>query len=51
MFPLLGPPFPLIIKVGVFERWIKNYCSKIIKALGLYFIKIFVNFFNSYINA
>ena len=51
MFPLLGPPFPLIAKVGAFKRRIKDYYSKIIKILGLYFIKIFVNFFDSYINA
>ena len=51
MFPPLKLPFLLIAKVGVFERQIKDYYGKIIRALGLYFIKIFVNFFNSYINA
>ena len=51
MFPLLRPLFPLIAKVGVFKRWIKDYCGKIVRALGLYFIKIFINFFNSHINA
>ena len=51
MFPLLGLLFPLIAKIGAFKKRIKDYCSKIIRALGLYFIKIFVNFFNSYINA
>ena len=50
MFPLLGPPFLLIAKVGAFKRRIKDYCGKIVRALGLYFIKIFINFFNSYIN-
>jgi len=48
---LLGLPFPLIIKVGAFKRRIKNYCGKIVRALGLYFIKIFINLLNSYINA
>ena len=47
----LGLPFPLIAKVGAFKRRIKDYCGKIVRALGLYFIKIFINFFNSYINA
>jgi len=35
----------------VFKRWIKDYCGEIVRALGLYFIEIFINFFNSYINA
>jgi len=47
----LGPPFPLITKVGAFKRRIEDYCGKIVRALGLYFIKIFINLFNSYINA
>jgi len=51
VFPLLGPPFPLIVKVGAFKRRIKDYYGKIVRALGLYFIEIFINFFNSYINA
>ena len=51
MLLLLGPPFPLIAKVGAFKRRIKDYCSKIVRALGLYFIKVFINLFNSYINA
>ena len=51
MFLLLGLPFPLIAKVGAFKRWMKDYSSKIVRALSLYFIKIFVDFFNSYINA
>ena len=51
MFPLLGLPFPLIAKVGAFKRRMKDYCGEIVRALGLYFIKIFVNFFDSYINA
>ena len=51
MLLLLGLPFPLIAKVGAFERRIKDYYSKIVRALGLYFIKVFVNLFNSYINA
>ena len=51
MLLLLGLPFLLIIKVGAFKRQIKDYCGKIVWALGLYFIKIFINFFNSYINA
>ena len=51
MFLLLGPPFPLIAKVGAFKRQIKDYRGKIVRALGLYFIKIFINFFDSYINA
>ena len=51
MFLLLGLPFPLIAKVGAFKRQIKDYCGEIVRALGLYFIKIFINFFNSYINA
>jgi len=48
---LQGLPFPLIIKVGAFKRWIKDYYSKIVRALSLYFIKIFVNLLDSYINA
>ena len=50
MLLLLRPPFPFIIKIGTFERWIKDYSNKIIRALSFYFIKIFINFFNSYIN-
>ena len=50
MFPLLGPPFLFIAKVGAFKRQTKDYYSKIIRALSLHFIKIFVNFFNSHIN-
>ena len=46
-----GPPFPLIAKVGAFKRQIKDYCGKIVRALGLYFIKIFINLLDSYINA
>jgi len=48
---LLGPPFLLIAKVGAFKIWIKDYYGKIVRALGLYFIKIFINLFNRYINA
>ena len=44
MFPLLGPPFLLIIKVGAFKRWIKDYCGEIVRAFGLYFIEIFIDF-------
>ena len=51
MFLLLGLPFLLIAKIGAFKRRIEDYCDKIIRAFGLYFIKIFINFFNSYINA
>ena len=51
MFPLLGLPFPLIAKVGAFKKRIKDHCGEIVRALGLYFIEIFINFFNSYINA
>ena len=51
MFPLLGPLFLFIVKVGAFKRRIKDYCNKIIRTLGLHFIKIFVNFFDSHINA
>jgi hypothetical protein len=47
---LLGLPFLLITKVGLFKRWIKDYYGKIVRAFGLYFIKIFINLFNSYIN-
>ena len=51
MLLLLGPLFPLIVKVGAFKRQIKDYCGKIVRAFGLHFIKIFINLFNSYINA
>ena len=51
MLPPLGPPFPLIAKVGAFKRRIKDYCGEIVRALGLHFIEIFVDFFDSYINA
>jgi hypothetical protein len=51
VFLLLGLLFPLIAKVGVFKGRMKDYCGKIIRALGLYFIKIFINFFDSHINA
>ena len=51
MLLLLGPLFLFIVKVGMFKRWIKDYSNKIIRAFSFYFIKIFVNFFNSYINA
>ena len=51
MFPLLGLPFPLIAKVGAFKRRIKDYCGEIVRALSLHFIEIFINFFDSYINA
>ena len=47
----LGLPFLLIAKVGTFKRRIKDYCGKIVRALGLYFIKIFINLLDSYINA
>ena len=50
MFLLLGPLFLLIAKVGIFKRWMKDYYNKIVRALSLYFIKIFINFFDSYIN-
>ena len=50
MFPLLGPLFLFIVKVGAFKRQIKDYYSKIIRAFSLHFIKIFIDFFNSYIN-
>jgi len=30
------------VKVGAFKRRIKDYCGKIVRALGLHFIKIFV---------
>ena len=46
-----GPPFPLVAKVGAFERRIKDHCGKIVRALGLHFIKIFVNLLDSHINA
>jgi hypothetical protein len=48
---LLGLLFPLIAKVGAFKRWIKDYYGKIARALGLYFIEIFVNLLDSYVNA
>ena len=51
MFTPLGLPSPLIAKIDAFKRRIKDYCGKIVRALGLYFIKIFINFFDSYINA
>ena len=51
MLPPQGLPFPLIAKVGAFKRRIKDYCYKIVRALGLYFIKIFINLLDSYINA
>ena len=51
MLLLLGLPFLLIAKVGAFKRRIKDYCGKIVRALGLYFIKIFINLLDSYINA
>ena len=51
MLLLLGPPFPLIAKVGTFKRRIKDYCGKIVRALSLYFIKIFINLLDSHINA
>jgi hypothetical protein len=51
VLPPLGPPFPLIAKVGAFKRRIKDYYGKIVRALGLYFIEVFINLFNSYINA
>ena len=51
MFLLLRPLFLFIAKVNAFKRWIKNHCGKIVRALGLYFIKIFINFLDSYINA
>jgi hypothetical protein len=51
VLPLLGLPFLLIAKVGAFKRWIEDYYGKIVRALGLYFIEIFINLFNSYINA
>ena len=47
----MRPPFPLITKVGAFKIRIKDYYNKIIRAFGLYFIKIFVDFFDSHINA
>ena len=50
MFLPLGPPFLFIAKGGTFERWIKDHCGKIIRALGLHFIEIFIIFFNSHIN-
>jgi L-rhamnose isomerase len=50
VFPPLGLPFLFIAKVGTFKRQIKDYCSKIIRALSLYFIKIFIDFFDSHIN-
>jgi len=28
----------------------KDYCGKIVRALGLYFIEIFINLFDSYVN-
>jgi len=51
VFLLLGLPFLLIAKVGAFKRRIKDYYGEIVRALSLYFIKIFINFFNSHINA
>jgi len=51
VLPLLRPPFPFIAKVGAFKRWIKDYYGKIVRALSLHFIKIFINFLDSYINA
>ena len=50
MLLLLGLLFLLIAKIGAFERRMKDYYSKIVRALGLYFIKIFINFLDSYIN-
>jgi len=51
VFPLLRLPFLFIVKVGAFKKQIKNYCGKIIRALSFYFIKIFINLLDSYINA
>ena len=50
MLPPLGPPFPFITKVGIFKRQIKDYYSKIVKALSLYFIKIFIDLLDSHVN-
>ena len=36
--------FPFIAKVGAFKKWMKNYYGKIVRVLGLHFIKIFVDF-------
>ena len=35
----------------MFEKRVKDYCGKIVRALGLHFIKIFVNLLDSHINA
>ena len=48
---LLRPLFLLIIKVDAFKRQIKDYCNKVVRALVLYFIKIFINLLDSYFNA
>ena len=51
MFLPQRPPFLFIAKVSAFKRQIKDHCGKIVRALGLHFIKIFINFLDSYINA
>ena len=51
MLPPLGPLFSLIAKVGAFKRQMKDYYSKIVRALSLHFIEIFVDFFDSHVNA
>ena len=50
MLLLLRPLFPFIVKVGLFKRWIKDHCGKVIGALVFYFIKIFTNLLDNYIN-
>jgi len=51
VFPLQKLLILFIAKVNAFKRQIKNHCGKIVRALGLYFIKIFINLLNNYINA
>ena len=51
VLPLLGLLFLFIAKVGLFKRYREDYYSKVVRALVLYFIKIFINLLESYINA
>ena|ERR1700722_17060603 len=46
----LWPPFPLIAKVGAFERGMKDNCNKVVRALSFHFIKILIKLLQSHIN-
>ena len=47
MHPSKGQKIPY----NALKRQIKDYYGKIVKALDLYFIKIFINLLDSHINA